>query len=106
MEPATYEITDENFDRLVLQNPQPFVLCFSADWSGSCDIMNAIINDLAPLHAGISYGRIDSCSHRALTESFGVISIPTILVFLRGKVVDMIVGMISSRELVKKVTER
>ena len=58
-------LTDENFNQHVLESIQPVVVYFCADWSGSCDIMHMIVDDLAERFAGeVTFGRIDSERHR------------------------------------------
>ena len=97
-------LTETNFGSQVLETSQPVVVCFSADWSGSADIDNLIVDDLAAEFSGkVTFGNVDSDKHRQLAERMGVASIPTLLLFNRGLVVDMIEGIISRSELAEKI---
>lgn len=101
---VTLVVTDENFDQLVLENPKPVVVHFSADWSGSSDIMHAIVDGLADRFEGeVTFAEIDFGRHGHIAERLGVASVPTLVIFSTGEVVDIIEGMISSSELAEKV---
>jgi thioredoxin 1 len=98
-------VTEENYDRVVAQNPQPVVLSFTASWSGSSSIMHAIVADMAERFAGrVTIARIDADGSTRIAERLGVSSIPTVLIFSEGEVVDMIEGMLSGNELAQKVS--
>ena len=100
-----HTVTDENYDRVVAQNPQPVVLCFTASWSGSSCIMHAIVTDLAERFAGrVTIGKVDADGSTRIARRLGVTSIPTLLIFSSGEVTDMIEGMTSADELAKKVS--
>ena len=101
---TTITLTDNNFSGQVLKNLQPSVVHFKTTWSGSSDIMTCIIDDLALVNAGkVTFGKIDADEHSQIAAQFGIESIPTLLFFTNGKVVDQTLGMISKSELSDKL---
>ncbi len=98
-------LTDKNFNHQVLENHQPVLVHFRANWSGSSDIMTPIIEKLAlEFSDEVSFGEIDFEKHNQIAEQFTVERIPSLLFFSRGKVVDRLTGMISKSELIDKLT--
>ena len=100
----TVTLTDGDFNRQVLEYPHPVVVCFTANWSGSSDIMLPIVDDLAERFAGkVRFGKIDADKNRRLAAELGVASVPTLVLFRKGSVVEIIQGVISGSELAEKV---
>ncbi len=96
--------TDENFDSEVLKSDIPVLVDFYADWCGPCKMMAPVIEDLAKEYEGkwkIGKCNIDEAPER--TQEFGIQSIPTILVFKEGKVVDKVIGFQSKEALKEKL---
>ena len=103
-QPTTITLTDGNFNDQVLENLQPSVVHFRTTWSGSSDTMTCIIDDLAPVYSGkVTFGEIDADEYSEIAVQFGIESVPTLLFFNNGKVVDQILGMISRSELSDKL---
>ena len=101
---AIITLTDHNFSHQVLENAQPSVVHFITDWSGSSDIMTFIIDDLAPEYSNeVTFAKIDADKHRQSAMKFGIESVPTLLFFNHGRVVDQTMGMISKSELADKL---
>ncbi len=97
-------ITDKNFNHQVLENLQPVLVHFAANWSGSSDIMTPIIEDLALKFTGeVAFGQIDSDKYGQIAMKFGIESAPTLLFFNHGRVVDRTTGVISKSELRNKL---
>jgi thioredoxin 1 len=85
-------ITDGNFHSIVGTN-ELLVVDFWAPWCGPCRMVGPIIEQLAIEYAGrVVFGKMNVDENRAVPSSFGIMSIPTIVVFHRGKVVETIVG--------------
>ncbi len=94
-------LTDAKF---VLENPQPVVVYFSADWSGSANIVSLIVDDLAGRFSGkATFVTVDFDRQRQLAQRMGVASIPTLLLFCNGRAVDKVEGMISRSELAERI---
>jgi thioredoxin 1 len=85
-------ITDSTFQSIVNTN-ELLVVDFWAPWCGPCRIVGPIIEQLALEYAGrVTFGKMNVDENRAVPGSFGIMSIPTIVVFHQGKVVETIVG--------------
>lgn len=89
----TVEITTANFDSEVLQSAEPVLVDFWAPWCAPCRQIAPMIDELATENAGAAkVGKVNIDEAQALAEQFGVSSIPTLLVFKGGEVVDRFQG--------------
>lgn len=85
-------ITDDNFDKTVKTNPL-LVVDFWAPWCGPCRMVGPVIEQLAAEYAGkVAFGKMNVDENRVVPTSFGIMSIPTIVVFHHGQAVERIVG--------------
>ncbi|MEM2917205.1 MAG: thioredoxin [Candidatus Bathyarchaeia archaeon] len=98
-------VTDETFDEVVRQNPK-MVVDFWASWCGPCQIMSPIIDELAEEYAGkITFGKLNVDENPLISERYGVMSIPTLLVMKNGEEVDRIVGAMPKERVKEKLQE-
>ncbi len=94
-------ITTENFEAEVLGSDKPFLLDFWASWCGPCRMLAPIIEEVAEEYADtIRVGSVNVDEQPALAAKFGIASIPTILVFKEGKLVNTAVGFRSKPQVV------
>lgn len=93
---SVMHFTDENFKKEVLESATPVLVDFWATWCGPCRMVAPVIEEMAKEYAGkLKVGKVDvdSCSQTA--TQFGIMSIPTIMIFKNGKVMDQVVGALS-----------
>jgi thioredoxin 1 len=96
------ELTDDNFASEVINASQPVLVDFGAEWCGPCRMIEPIVEQLATEYEGrVKVGKIDLDSNPNTAIEFGVRSLPSLLVFRGGVVVDRIVGAVSKGEIVK-----
>lgn len=90
---AELKITRENFENEVMKSNIPVLIDFWAPWCGPCRMMGPIIEQLADQYEGkAKVGKVNVDEEGELSQAFGVMSIPTIVLVKDGKVVKQVVG--------------
>ena len=98
------EITDSNFDELVMNSTQPVVVDFWAEWCGPCRIIGPVIEELSKEYEGRAIvGKVDVDANSEVSSKFNVISIPFVLFIQNGVVVDKSVGAVPKATLAEKL---
>ena len=88
------EITDSNFEELVLKSEKPVMVDFWAAWCGPCRMVGPIIDEISNDYDGKAIvGKLDVDAHQDQAAKFGVRNIPTVLLFDKGELVGRQVGV-------------
>jgi thioredoxin len=89
---ATINVTDANFEELVLKSDKPVVVDFWAQWCGPCKMIGPVLEEISNERDDITIVKMDIDENPEVPTSFGVRSIPTILVFKGGEAVATTMG--------------
>ena len=100
---AVLTITQDNFEAEVLQSDKPVLVDFWATWCGPCQMMSPIVDEIAAERDDIKVGKVNVDEQRALTEKFGIMNIPTLLVFKGGSADGRIVGFKPKEEILAQL---
>lgn len=96
--------TDDNFESEALKSDKPVLVDFFAEWCGPCKIQGPIIEQVAEeIGDKAKVGKLDVDANQATAQKYGVMSIPTIIIFKDGKEVEKIVGVQQKDALVEKL---
>lgn len=99
------ELTDDNFQKEVLESSTPVLVDFWAVWCGPCRAIAPLVEEIARDYEGkLKVGKMDVDAHQDVPIRFGIRSIPTLMMFKNGKVVEQIIGGIPKQQLLSKVT--
>ena len=89
---AVLKITAQNFEQEVLQSDKPVLVDFYADWCGPCKMMAPVIEEIAEEAADIKVGKLNIDNEMEIAQKYGVMSIPTLIVFKNGEEVKRDLG--------------
>ncbi|MFN9596208.1 MAG: thioredoxin [Bacteroidota bacterium] len=98
------ELTDANFDEIVLKSDKPVLVDFWAEWCGPCRMVGPVVEELSNDYQGKAIiGKVDVDSNPGISTRFGIRNIPTLLFIKGGQVVDKHVGVAPKNVLADKL---
>jgi thioredoxin 1 len=98
------EFTDSNFEEEVLKSDKPCLVDFWAEWCGPCRMVGPIVEEIAKDYADkLKVGKLNVDQNGQTAAKYGIMSIPSLLIFDQGKVVDQIVGAAPKKQFVERI---
>jgi len=98
------EFTDANFEQEVLKSELPVLVDFWAVWCGPCKMIAPLVKELAGEYEGkVKIGKVDVDNNQNVSIKYGIRSIPTLLIFKDGKIIEQIVGAVPKAQIVQKL---
>ena len=98
------EFTDANFDQEVLKSNVPVLVDFWAVWCGPCKMIAPFVEELAGEYQGkVKIGKVDVDNNPNISMTYGIRSIPTLLIFRDGKIADQIIGAVPKQAIAQKL---
>ena len=95
-----YHFTDENFNEEVLSSNLPVLVDFYADWCGPCKMLAPVIETLAGEYEGkAKIGKLNVDDSPETAQKYGIMSIPTLLYFKNGELVNKSIGVVAKSEI-------
>jgi len=103
----TLEITDSNFEAEVLQADKPVLVDFWAPWCGPCRMVGPVLDEIASeKQDAIKIVKINTDEYTQVAGKYGVMSLPTLLIFKDGQPVDKLIGAFPKRTIVDRLDQQ
>ena len=101
---AVQEFSETTFDQEVTKGTTPVLVDMWAAWCGPCRMIGPVVEELATkYHGKMKMGKVNVDDYPQLAAQFGVMNIPTLLLFKQGKEVDRIIGVVPREELIRRI---
>jgi thioredoxin 1 len=103
---ALLHFTDANFKKEVLDSDTAVLVDFWAAWCGPCKAIAPVIEELSREYDGkMKFGKVDVDENSRTASQYGIMSIPTLIFFKKGKIVEQVTGALSKAELKNRIQE-
>lgn len=104
MKHLTFNVTDKDFTAQVLESDLPVLVEFTADWCPPCKMLKPIMNTIAEKYDGkLRVGLLDTDVNPAIVAQYGVMGMPTLMLFVGGEVVEVMVGFRPAAQIEEKL---
>jgi thioredoxin 1 len=104
MSAPTFDVTDTNFSQEVLHSGQPVLVEFTATWCPPCKMLAPIVHQIAHSHIGsLRVGLLDADNNPNAVQEYGVMGLPTLILFVNGKPAERIVGYVPRERIEAKL---
>ena len=100
---SVIKLTSDNFNEVVMNSNKPVLVDFWATWCGPCKMLSPLVEQIAEEHDEITVGSIDVDEEASLAMQFNIRSIPTLIVFKNGEMVNQSVGFIPKERILALV---
>ena len=100
---SVIKVNTDNFQKEVLQSEKTVLVDFYADWCGPCKMLSPIIDEVAEEIENVKVCKINIDESRDLAGNYDIMSIPTLLVFKNGKVVNSSLGLINKEKVLNLI---
>ena len=99
-------VTDDTFESEVVKADIPVVVVFWATWCGPCKMIAPILEEVATEYDGkLKVAKVDVDNNQRIAAQFGIMSIPSLLFFKQGKLVDQVIGAIPKAQLLDRLSK-
>lgn len=102
---SVIEITNQNFEKEVIQSDKPVLVDFWAVWCPPCKKLSPVVDKIAEENSQIKVGKVNVDEQEELKERFSIMSIPTLIFFKNGEIVSTSLGAISKGEIEQIISE-
>nr|YP_009399080.1 thioredoxin [Taenioma perpusillum]ARW68477.1 thioredoxin [Taenioma perpusillum] len=98
------QVQDDSFNKEVIQSSLPVLVDFWAPWCGPCRMIAPIIEEIAnDFNGSVKVVKINTDKSPTIADKYGIRSIPTVMVFIKGEKVDTVIGAVPKSTLINKI---
>ena len=104
MSDKVQHITQADFEHAVLKSQTPMVVDFYADWCGPCRMVGPVMETLSQEYTGrVSFAKVDTDANQSQAMRYNIMSIPTVMIFKGGQIVDKVIGAVPAEAYRRKI---